>query len=302
MLHLRRTARDEFQGPMFDLVEYYATTPSSPNDTKIKSRSIDERHLDIEWTFSPRPRPIYLTAKIFILAWTIAITFHSISGATHKVFWLAYLTHWGVMFTVAYMLMSVSSAIYLAVRPPKTNTTVLEGRTGLLLKMTWALFAISLPAEVVITILFWVLEFNGSLTYVSVMVHGGFAILLLLDGLLLSRIPLRAKQFFLSQALCLTYICWGLVHAYVGNIGNPYKEDGTQDDDAIYASIAWMNNPKVTSIVVVGIFFLVNPAVFFMCRAVSRLIPRRFCDEEEKKRTFKGGEQQQLSNDEESHG
>ena len=47
-------------------------------------------------------------------------------------------------------------------------------------------------------------------------------------------------------------------------------------------------------IVVLGVFFLVNPIVFLICRVVSRLIPRRLSgdDDERQQRTFKGGKKQ----------
>lgn len=88
--------------------------------------------------------------------------------------------------------MSVISFVYLARRG------TLEGRVGLLVKTTWALCAIAIPSEVMITILFWVLEFDGTVRYVSVMVHGGAAILIMIDAFILSRMPLRMKQFILS--------------------------------------------------------------------------------------------------------
>jgi hypothetical protein len=55
------------------------------------------------------------------------------------------------------MVMSVISFVYLAKRPP-VNQGTLEGGVGLLVKSTWALCAISIPSELMITILFWVLS------------------------------------------------------------------------------------------------------------------------------------------------
>jgi len=271
---------------MFDLDEHSSASPSKA------------QRLDVERTFSPRPKRLNLTIKFFLFFLIVAVTVQSISQKTHPDFWLAYLTHWGVVFSLAYISTSVGSAVYLHLRPP-ANTGVLEGGLGLLLKTTWALFAIAFPAEIVITILFWLLEFDGNLKYVSVMVHGGFAALLLIDGLLLSRIPLRMKQLLLSQAFCFFYILWGGIHAYSG-IGNPYKDDGTQDDDAIYGSIAWKAKPIDTTILVVGVFFLVNPIVFLVCRLLSRLLPRRLVRGEENEQLFKGGKSSR--NDEEAGG
>jgi hypothetical protein len=78
------------------------------------------------------------------------------------------------------------------------------------------LFAAALPFQVVITILFWVLEFDGDLNYVSFMVHGGGLILITIDGFFLSRFPLRAKQFIFFELLSGLYILWSVLHAFSG--------------------------------------------------------------------------------------
>ena len=127
-----------------------------------------------------------------------------------------------------------------------------------------ALFAIALPVEIMITILFWVLEFDGEVKYISVMVHGGGMALIVIDGFLLSRIPLRMKQFLLFQTFTILYLIWNVVHAYSG-IGNPYNDGESQDDDAIYASLAWKNNTMGAAILSAGIVCVANPVLFLLC-------------------------------------
>jgi len=227
-----------------------------------------------------------MVGKIFLLAWTIAIMGQSIKDATHQSFWLAYLTHWGAIWTSAYFVMSVVSALYLARRPP-AKKGVLEGGVGVMAKATWILFAVSLPTEICIAILYWTLQFDGSIYYTSGMLHAGFVGLLLIDGFVLSRIPLRMKQLIPNLIFCLMYIIWSLIHAYSG-IGNPYKDDGTQNDDGIYTSIAWKNDPARTGIICGGVLFIGYPVVFTCCRMLSRLPPRRYCEDEDHK--FEGGE------------
>jgi len=111
----------EIKGPMFDL--------TVEND---KTRCID-----IEQTLSPRPRVPYIGAKVFIMVWIIAILASSIANKDHPDFWLAYLTHWGFLFTVAYSIMSVISAVVFAVRAADNTSGVLEGGVGLIAKTTW---------------------------------------------------------------------------------------------------------------------------------------------------------------------
>lgn len=239
------------------------------------------RCIDIERTFSPRPRVPYMGAKVFIMAWIIATLVSSIANNDHPDFWLAYLTHWGFLFTVAYSVMSVISAVVFAVRAPD-KSGVLEGGVGFLVKTTWALFAIALPVEIVITILYWVLVFDGEVKYVSVMVHGGGMVLIIIDGFLLSRIPLRMKQFILFEIFTILYLIWNVVHAYSG-IGNPYNDGESQDDDAIYASLAWQNNTMGAAILSAAIVFVANPVLFLLCWSFAWILPKRLCDKDEQR-------------------
>ncbi|KAL7523181.1 LOW QUALITY PROTEIN: hypothetical protein ACHAWF_000415, partial [Thalassiosira exigua] len=98
------------------------------------------------------------------------------------------------------------------------------------------LFAAALPAEVMITVLYWILEFDGNIDYLSIMTHGGCM------GLIVSmvsfRIPIRTKQFHMFQTFSILYLLWSTIHAF-SNTGNPYNNGVVQTDDAIYGSLAW---------------------------------------------------------------
>lgn len=149
------------------------------------------------------------------------------------------------------------------------------------------LFAISLPTEILIAILYWTLQFDGSIDYVSGMLHAGIIGPLLIDGFILNRIPLRMKQLIPNLIFCGAYIIWSLIHAYSG-MGNPYNNGVDQDDDGIYSSIAWRNNPARSGIICGGVFFIGYPVIFMICRLLSRLPPMRCCEEEDRK--FEAGE------------
>jgi hypothetical protein len=274
--------RGELKRPMFDLVEQSASSPiKEQEEANITStvNVVDNKacRLDIVETFSPHPRIPYIGAKMSLAAWIVSVMASSIKNATYQSFWLAYLTHWGLVVTSLYILMSAACAVYLAMRPP-VNSGEFEGGVGLLIKSTWALFAIAAPAEVMIAILYWILEFEGTVGYVGLMVHGIAMVLIMIDGFILSRIPLRMKQFILFESFASIYILWTAIHAYSG-IGNPYAngETPTQDDDAIYGSIAWKNDNTGTVMLVVVVLIVANPVVFMVCRTLSWLLPRRLC-------------------------
>lgn len=109
------------------------------------------------------------------------------------------------------------------------------------------------------------------------MVHGVGIILIVIDGLIVNRIPLRMKQFFLFEGFSALYLLWSIAFSFSG-IGNPYKESGAQDDDAIYSSMRWKTDSASAVTVAALVLLVANPIVFLLCRAVSRLPPRRLVD------------------------
>ncbi|KAL7518710.1 hypothetical protein ACHAWX_003520 [Stephanocyclus meneghinianus] len=259
----RTGLRRELTSPMFDLIE----PPKNEGDTALCL-------IDVSKTFSPRPRCLSIAAKVFLTAWAIAIMALSIEQTQFESFWLAYLTHWGWTVTVAYFVFSLCTAFYWRNCEPDDDA---GGSCGILVKITWSLFAIALPAEVVICLLFWVLEFDGTVRYVSMMVHGVGIILIVIDGLIVNRIPLRMKQFFLFEGFSALYLLWSIAFSFSG-LGNPYKESGAQDDDAIYSSMRWKTDTASAVTVAALALLVANPIVFLLCRAVSRLPPRRLVD------------------------
>ena len=134
----------ELKAPIFDFVEHTAPSTSEggpQGESVVRGSNNNTRHLDIEKTLSPRPRLLYIGAKLFVMAWSVSILYMCITQWKYPYFGMAYLTYWGFTVTTAYTIMSFLSAVYLAMRPP-ANPGVLEGGVGLLVKTTWVSVAI----------------------------------------------------------------------------------------------------------------------------------------------------------------
>lgn len=133
----------EIKGPMFDLVEHAKlqrggkSVDEADGDASVCSSNDAPRRLCIEKTFSPRPRLAYIATKLFLLAWIVSTLALSILQEKHSSFYLAYLTNWGLNFSVAYFIMSIFSAVYFAWRPPPGIDTLDNGGVGLIVKTTW---------------------------------------------------------------------------------------------------------------------------------------------------------------------
>ena len=140
-----------FHASMYDLSE-----PNTSND--------GNKFMDIEETFAPRPHLFVIGAKFAIAVWLFASMVVSImKHDPYYGFWLAYLSSWGLVFTVLYAICSFVSAALLAYHPSlQQKRSELSGKVGILLKITWTLFAVAFPAQLIISLLFWGLIFDGN--------------------------------------------------------------------------------------------------------------------------------------------
>lgn len=138
----------------------------------------------------------------------------------------------------------------------------------LLTSCTQALFAISLPSQLVMMLMHYTLQFGGSIDYISIIKHGAAIPLLLLDGFVINRIPLRMKQFAFFQSFTMSYLAWSIAYAYSGLIM-------PSGEDAIYEWLDWKSDIHSAILLSLFVLVLVNPAVFVSCRAASRILSRR---------------------------
>ena len=143
-----------------------------------------------------------------------------------------------------------------------------------------SLFAVAFPAEIMVSLLYWIL-LDGGNDYLNVMMHGIGAILIFIDGILWNRIPLRMKQFILYESFSFAYLIWSLIFSY-SDLTNPWQRAGYKDDDAIYPPLRWKTETTQAAILCVIIMLVSNPIVFVFCRWLSRILPLRLIDEEEK--------------------
>lgn len=273
----------EFRSPIFSLEE----PPVSAHvvvDVEDPSKATDEFRacgpaggvLDVKQTFGVCGDGVpYLSIfiKSITCAWAIAVLGQSIAKQTHPEFWIALLSYWGWIVTNLYFLCSIACTLFLSRSQFRQQG---QSSAGWLPNLTWSLFAMALPAEILICILYWVLDYDGNLDYVRVMVHGGGILLIIVDGVVVNRIPIRAKQLIFSELLSVTWIIWSIIHDLAG-IGNPNRNDGDPDtdDDSIYGAISWKNSTTSAVVLSVAVVLVVNPLLFLLCRFITRLPPRR---------------------------
>lgn len=278
---------------MYDLSESSVTSLSPSSLSSVSSSAIiieDEatatKVLDVEETFAPRPHLIYIATKLIFAIWLLATMVISIlEYAPYYGFWFAYLSSWGLVFTVTYQICSFMCAALLAYTNNRRHHLEgmnqigqMKGCIGILLKITWTQLAVAFPAGLVIAVLFWVLVFKGRLAYTTFMLHGVAWIVMGVDGIVINRIPLRMKQFILYELFAILYLIWSGLHSVL-NVGNPWNDD-EEDDGTIYKVMDWKNNLGFTLGLALGILLVGNPIAFLLCRAISRCLPLRCCNDD----------------------
>lgn len=142
-----------FHASMFDLSESFS--PSSASSTTIEDEAAAaNRIIDMEETFAPRPHRIFIITKFMLAFWFLTTLVISV---------LAYEPY----YIVAYAICSFCSVALFAYYRRRRAAVVENNRRGMMMMMTltWALFAVALPAGLIIVILFWILVFNGRVVY-----------------------------------------------------------------------------------------------------------------------------------------
>ena len=140
-----------------------------------------------------------------------------------------------------------------------------------LVKITWFFYGVAAPVELMIVLLYWTLDYKSgdSISYGTIYAHAILAVLLLIDGNLISHIPIRSKQIIFSTCVAILYVIWTIIHS-AADIGN-----GNYDGDLLYNVIDWKDKPAKTSVYVVIIITVVNPIMFcivWYCSLIGRVL------------------------------
>jgi len=218
------------------------------------------RTLDIPESFAPAScyaffwKLLAASVAVLTLAWGFA--------DSDAAFYMAYLTSWGVLFVSIYFCWSVLNTV-LASRTPQPVHTV-----GWRIRFTWFFFELGAVSTAIATLLYWPLVYDpdtSEITFTSISSHGGLLLLILVDGLLVNRTPVRFQHWYGVLMVQSAYAIWTVIHAYATDIGNPDNSDNDPEtnDDAIYQDVLeWNEDWKTALFWVCIILFVVSPVLF----------------------------------------
>ena len=233
------------------------------------------RTVDTRRTFKPDPKLFWLVVKLGLLAWVIQAIAFDISATRTPSFWMAYLTNWAAVLVLIYF---VGSLLLAAVIPIAQNEN-----TSIWIKTTWFFYTVSLNLSLLATILFWILVYEPTepVEYNHVMMHGGTLILVVIDGMVINRIPIRLRQLMWVEAVSLAYLLWNIIQQFT------FTKNPNRDDDetvAIYNSVDFRNKPGATVILCVLLLVIAVPVIFIVLMLFSSLFKTRYVRFTEEKR------------------
>jgi hypothetical protein len=230
------------------------------------SKDVNGKFLDLAASFSlTNPSWFVLAGKVAV--WTVVFA-DLVKSWNESIpsFYLAYLSHWGLLLSTIYLTLSLTMSL---VKPLQHNSVV---------NTTWQLFSLSAVFEIIITVLFWVLDYDPDrhdLNFKTLTTHGFCLVCVMLDGHLLNRTPVRLKHGIFTVALALMYVIWTVIHTYV--IGdNPTNSES----DLLYDVIDWKGSSGSTFVLSVIIIFVVGPLLHLLIWSIS-LFGRRYHEQEQ---------------------
>lgn len=221
---------------------------------------------------------IFIVRLVFFV-WSVQVLYEDVSHyPPHNLYiYMGYLTHWGHVLTILYFICSFLCAIM----PPVTRQPVQlssqlnqpsqsSPQPNVLVRATWGLYSTVAPLEVAITLLYWAsggVNDNGPVTYISLMEHGGLAVLVWLDGLIVSVVPVRAKHVWFLLTVCTLYVLWSVVDVLAGIGGGEWGPADT--DDALYPVLRWGSETRAAALLSAFTICILAPGLFLGCWMLS---------------------------------
>lgn len=215
--------------------------------------------LNIPKTFQHKPKFLWGVIKLGLLVWTIQIMTSTILGAKSNPTWLGQLTNWQQVFISAYL--TGSFVLQVIPFPATMQQDNGNGKASVLVRVVLAFYVLSIIFGFIATILFWILVYKPSwiVSYNMIMPHGITFLFVILDGMIINRIPIRLKQFIIVEGVIIAYLLWTVIH-------------GFSFDYELYAVVDWRDKPGATAILVLIIALVAVPVAFFLIWFINELV------------------------------
>lgn len=146
-----------------------------------------------------------------------------------------------------------------------TSNLTFSTRPSILVCFNWLLYTLVLPAEFAVAVGYWLFEYNGKvLEYTNIYKHGIIAILLLIDGNIIGRIPLRIKHIFVAYIYGNCYVLYSIYFSF-SDFGSSHNHG------VIYDNLNWKDDAWGAVWMSLMLMYVVLPFLFMLCYLISLL-------------------------------
>jgi len=227
--------------------------------------SLEESHdkvIDVQASFVPQPLWCTSLIRAAFFLFTFGSTIYSYySWIVHfkNDVWIGYLTHISATLTDVYFALIVICSMY----PHLIPQPDVGSRPNFLTRLIWGLYSFVMTYQIIITVLFWALVYNptNEIIFSDVSLHGAFIPILLIDGFIIGKIPVRLKQVVFGILGFFLYTPWSIIHS-LNDIGTSAEDRLDGDGEPLYAVLNWQDHPMVATIIVIIVLLFVIPIVF----------------------------------------
>lgn len=206
--------------------------------------------IDVGASFAPSgwlPILLKLAATVYVnFVW-----FMELLDYDQKGMFFAFLSNWALTFSMVYTWTSLVNS-FLGAKQPRRYTDNVPGRIAI----QWYLFNLAALTSMFAIILWWYDVYDKGETtihFLNLSIHGGTLLVLLLEGFVVNRIPIR-RFFWWGTGLPfgLAYGLWTWIHSGT-DIGNPNEPDS----DLLYDRLDWEDEwGKTLAIVLVSVLII----------------------------------------------
>ena len=183
---------------------------------------------------------------------------------------MTYVSYWTLLYTCIYLFFSF--VLSLTKHPSMW-----------LINITWVMFLVVIVKGIVVVLLFWGTEYDWSSgkppTTFKVMSHGVTWTLAMIDGMIINKIPIRLKHYYIVLLFTSIFMIWTIIQGLIP-IDNPWttSEDNTE---RLYVILDWENEPIQAIIISCIVLFVALPFFTIIFWSIS-LCYRKYRNENDR--------------------
>lgn len=251
---------------------------------------VHDRALNIPTTFAPDTCTAFFSKCVLtgITGGTFAYQFFE---SEHPAFVMVYLTMWGNLACVLYLVLSTLNTVF------AERTGQPQPATNLRIRTTWVLFELATHLSILASVCFYVFSLfladdRMTHSFPNYALHGGIVLLVLINGLVIDRIPYRFQHYWgVIVPVEVLYCVWTYVLTLIG-ISDDDDESLGEAPGAVYHSfVEWTPDRWRTTLVVeVILVFAIGPIIYLILWSISNGLcccrdTRRYEDDVDEKDT-----------------